>query len=355
MRPRIFIGSSTERLDIAYSIQENLDHDAQLTVWTQGIFKLSMSSLDSLVNSLDKFDFAIFVFHPDDITQVREKTFETVRDNLIFELGLFIGRLGKDRVFFLIPRTVEKLHLPTDLLGITPGTYDNSREDGNLLASLAPFCNQIRSHIKDFVYQNIEDIQNEPQFIKTIVVERKSAWEYLFAAELLEHKLIEINNSYNEIESNSAILRFKKMSGDEFFNWFQTATTNIQKFAELFKKCLDGLNASFGPPGVSGKPLEIKNAVERFILLCKELLNIEYELYGIEPPDELELAKNNLKGWTKITFIDEINRLHRDMKAMVTDVRAGKGNSEYSLILTPKFPESVTAAIEEFRKYMGLS
>lgn len=202
MKPKIFIGSSSERLDIAYSIQENLDHDAQITVWTQGIFKLSNSSLDSLLTALDNFNFAIFVFHPDDITQIRGTSFDTVRDNLIFELGLFIGRLGKERVFFLVPKTVNKLHLPTDLLGITPGIYDNTREDGNLLASLAPFCNQLRKITKEFILENIEDIQNEPTFIKLIVIEKKRAWEFLFAAELLKSRLVEINNTYFEIDSN---------------------------------------------------------------------------------------------------------------------------------------------------------
>jgi hypothetical protein len=354
MKPRIFIGSSTERLDIAYAIQENLDRDSQATVWTQGIFKLSNSSLDSLLLSLEKFDFAIFVFHPDDITQIRENTYDTVRDNLIFELGLFIGRLGKDKVFFLIPRTVDKLHLPTDLLGITPGTYDNYREDGNLIASLAPFCNQIRNRVKDFIYENIEDIQNEPQFIKSIVIEKKIAWEHLFAAELLAYRLVEINNSYLEIETNSAVLRFKPMTGREFFDWFLEASINMEKFIHLFTKCLDELNASFGPLGIAGKPIEIKNAVERFILLCRELLNIEYELYRISPLEELDHVKQNLKNWTKLMFIDEIIKLHKDMKSMVILIRNGDTRTKFSLTLTPTIPSSVLGTIGDFRKYLGL-
>jgi len=354
MKPRVFVGSSTERLDIAYSIQQNLEYDAQVTVWTQGIFKLSTSTLDSLLTSLDNFDFAIFVFHPDDITQVRDNTFYTVRDNLVFELGLFIGRLGKEKVFFLVPRTVDKLHLPTDLLGITPGTYDNTRDDGNLLASLAPFCNEVRTYLKNFLIENIQDIQNEPLFIKTIVIERKSAWEYLLAAELLKQRLVEINDGYIEIETNSAILRFKYLTAEQFLNWFQTASINIEKYIPLFEKCIEDLNNSFGPPGVSGKPIEIKNAVERFILLCRELLNIEYELYGIDPPEGLLHVKNSLKGWTKTMFIDEINRLQTDLKSIVMGIRNGNTNNEYSLVLTPKVPESVMGAVEEFRKYLGL-
>ena len=221
MKPKIFIGSSTERLEIAYFIQENLDFDAQTTVWTQGIFKLSRNALDSLIESLSKFDFAIFVFHPDDITQIRNKQVETVRDNLIFELGLFIGKLGKEKVFFLIPRTIDKLHLPTDLLGITPGTYDNEREDQNIQASLGPFCNQVRKELKDFIYQNIEGISDEPDFIKKIVIEKSSYWEFLFASALLKNKLISINETYDEIEKGFVIQQVKYLDGQEFFDWYK--------------------------------------------------------------------------------------------------------------------------------------
>jgi predicted nucleotide-binding protein len=353
MRPRIFVGSSTERLEIAYAVQENLDHDAQVTVWTQGIFKLSTTSLDSLIAALDKFDFAIFIFHPDDSTQMRNRTFDTVRDNLIFELGLFIGRFGKDKVFFLIPRTIEKLHLPTDLLGITPGTYDNLREDGNLLASLAPFCNQIRTTLKDFVYLNIEDIQGEPHFIKKIVIEKEKGWEQLFAAELFGLRLTEINKSYEEIADRSAILRFKPMTGQEYFDWFRKTLDDITAFIDHFAKCLENLEKSFGPTGVAGKPIEIKNAVERFILLCRELLNIEYEIYSIKPPDEFLYIKQKMDGWTRIMFIDETNRLHTDLKQLILDYRTGKLITGLTLNLALKVPGSITQIVEDFTETLG--
>ena len=40
-RPKAFIGSSSEALGIAYALQENLEADAEITVWTQGIFEPS--------------------------------------------------------------------------------------------------------------------------------------------------------------------------------------------------------------------------------------------------------------------------------------------------------------------------
>lgn len=351
MKPRIFIGSSTERLELGYAIQENLDHEAQVTVWTQGIFKLSSTALDSLVASLDKFDFALFVFHPDDVTQIRDKQYETVRDNLIFELGLFIGKIGKDRVFFLVPRDISGLHLPTDLLGITPGTYDNTREDNNLLASLGPFCNQVRKVLNDFVFENVEDIQNEQKSIKKIVIERKPGWEYLFAAELLGDRLIEINKGYSDIDSGIVIRRLKTLTGQEFFDWFQNSLTNFQNFSRLFEKCINELNVSFGPPGVAGKPIEIKNAVERFIQLCRELLNWEYELEGINPPDELLDVKSILRGWSKTMFINELNRLHRETKEYVERARRQPGEP-LNMTLTPKMPEMLDVVVEKFKMYL---
>jgi len=150
MKPRVFLGSSVEGLRIAYAIQQNLNYDADVTVWTQDIFKLSSNTLDDLLEALSNQDFAVFVFQPDDITQIRSSKFKTVRDNVIFELGLSIGRLGKKRVFFLIPENSPNFHLPTDLVGVTPGVYDANRADGNLPAALGRFCNQVRTELANY-------------------------------------------------------------------------------------------------------------------------------------------------------------------------------------------------------------
>ncbi|MBF0379344.1 MAG: nucleotide-binding protein [Desulfamplus sp.] len=146
-KPKVFIGSSVEGLGVAYSIQYELEHDAEPTVWSQGVFNLTQPVLTELLKCLDQFDAAIFVLTPDDVANIRGKEEMVARDNILFELGLFIGRLGAERTFMVKHRGCGSLHLPTDLLGITPGTYDSARTDGNLRAALGPFCYQVRSQL----------------------------------------------------------------------------------------------------------------------------------------------------------------------------------------------------------------
>jgi len=146
MKPVVFIGSSSEQSDVALAIQSNLDAVANVTVWSQGAFGLSKSWLDSLLEALDKSDFGVFVLSPDDALKLRERDYQVPRDNLVFELGLGMGRIGRERTYFVIPSGVEDLHLPSDLAGINGAAYDPERSD--LEAALGPACFKIRQQVK---------------------------------------------------------------------------------------------------------------------------------------------------------------------------------------------------------------
>jgi chaperonin GroEL len=147
-KPKFFIGSSIEGLPVANAIQENLDYDAEITVWPQGVFRLSTTAVDSLIRVLEGVDFGVFVFTPDDVLLLRGEKKDAVRDNVVFELGLFIGRLGRQRCFIVQPRGHSELHLPSDLAGLSPADYEPNRSDGNIQAALGSACNQVRRVIQ---------------------------------------------------------------------------------------------------------------------------------------------------------------------------------------------------------------
>ena len=94
---------------------QRLNTDAEVTVWLQGVFHLSSYPIESLIEALTGSDFGVFVFSPDDVVLMRKKEQQAVRDNVIFELGLFVGRLGRERNFIVMaPGDGQNLQHPID-------------------------------------------------------------------------------------------------------------------------------------------------------------------------------------------------------------------------------------------------
>lgn len=147
MKQRLFIGGSREAIGVCRAVQAELADEFEVTVWNQGVFRLSYGALESLLDTLDSSDAGIFVLRADDLTTSRDVPAASVRDNVLFELGLFIGRLGRDRTFMLTPRK-DRPRLPSDLFGITAAEYDGDRtRPDELRLSVAPACTEIRSHL----------------------------------------------------------------------------------------------------------------------------------------------------------------------------------------------------------------
>lgn len=148
MKPKIFIASSVKGLTIAREVQTALDREADCTIWDQGVFLLSKYVLDNLIESLDKWDFGVFVFSGDDALELGQHNYRAVRDNVLLELGLFMGRLGKLRALIVQPRDIE-LRIPSDLFGLTVAEFDPKRAEIEVQAALGPACNKVLQHIRN--------------------------------------------------------------------------------------------------------------------------------------------------------------------------------------------------------------
>jgi predicted nucleotide-binding protein len=141
-RAKAFIGSSSEGLPIARKLQSLLKDDLRCVLWNQEtVFGLGEATIESLENAVHEFSFGIFVFTPDDYIVSREIKKPVGRDNVLFELGLFIGKLSRRRAFLVHPAK-EAISLPSDLFGMATATYDP--EEVELAVSLGPVAEQIR-------------------------------------------------------------------------------------------------------------------------------------------------------------------------------------------------------------------
>jgi len=125
MKPRIFLGSSTQQEKLLQALTRGLEDIADVEPWTT-VFNPGVSTLDRLVVLTHEVDFAAFIFGLDDWTSKGlapdpASGQAAPRDNVVFEAGLFGGALGMRRTFILHAHGAK---LPTDLLGLTSIRYD---------------------------------------------------------------------------------------------------------------------------------------------------------------------------------------------------------------------------------------
>ncbi|AFC28663.1 nucleotide-binding protein-like protein [Paenibacillus mucilaginosus 3016] len=205
-KPCVFIGSARESIAIASTIHKALSHFAQVSPWYAGTFHAMHYTMDDLEARLAASDFAVFVFSPDDLLLHRGKLVLTPRDNTVFEMGLFWGKLKRGRVFFVVPEYVEmeyhkekitEFHLMSDLQGLTLLRYE-VRTDGDLHAAVSVACMEIGARITEAgKYEDPVEALQEARaeleqndslhhfflhFVKDLMTEPDKKYEFLYDA-----------------------------------------------------------------------------------------------------------------------------------------------------------------------------
>jgi predicted nucleotide-binding protein len=119
-KKRIFIGSSSEELGLANAAKSILERDFEVTIWNDSVwdtsvFKINNNFLNDLLRASLQFDFGLLIGTTDDEVKYRGDSVMQPRDNVLFELGLFIGRLGLSKCAFVIDKELKVL---SDITGI---------------------------------------------------------------------------------------------------------------------------------------------------------------------------------------------------------------------------------------------
>ena len=121
MKRTVIIWGSSEGKPYAEKLQNllisrfrNMNMLYDCIVWFDSLVlengEVTLSSLlDKAKNLKQENGFAIVLFTPDDIIELRNEIMYCSRDNVWFEYGLFVGAIDKSRVFAICPRDpVEK-------------------------------------------------------------------------------------------------------------------------------------------------------------------------------------------------------------------------------------------------------
>lgn len=121
--PRLFVGSSAEARGLTEELAQLLTDSGIVEVlpWYDA-FELGAATVEGLVRCLEEVDFAAFFLTEDDRLESRGAVLGVPRDNVVFECGLFMGKLTGQRTFLLTERDPEHpgwhVKLPTDLAGV---------------------------------------------------------------------------------------------------------------------------------------------------------------------------------------------------------------------------------------------
>lgn len=143
----VFIGSSSEALEVARAISEGLECCADPVIWDEDVFEFGRGYLEELMAELEKHDFAVLVLTPDDVVESRGDNQRSPRDNVLFELGLFMGKLGRERTFIVCDSST-KMKLPSDLAGVSFITYEGKRMADAPSSAVRGACMRINRVIK---------------------------------------------------------------------------------------------------------------------------------------------------------------------------------------------------------------
>ncbi len=211
----IFIGSSNEAHEKGLLLKiAKIVEDCKMNPirWNQSpsIFKVGKFTLENLEDMIEKqnIEASIFIYSSDDKTWYRGREVGKPRDNVIFEHGLFSGKLGRTKSIIIRYGEVE---LPTDLSGVTYIDFSEGKQnDGEInlrdwLCNLS--CESTLPKVKNDDFLIIKSFQNLEAAKPFIIEKAKKAAEI----KILANKGLEFFGSDSSIISLAEASEYKNL------------------------------------------------------------------------------------------------------------------------------------------------
>ena len=293
-KPTVFIGSSHESLYVVETIAKALKEDAQVRPWTDtDLFPAGEFILNSLLRQAQLFDFAVMVFGPDDIVLSGDDKISVPRDNVVFELGLFMSQLEQERALLVVPNALHRrIKILSDLGGLKAVDYEppRTRSHKNLIRALHEPIKQIRKRIKEkgprptapaVVYQGPKDVldigsaatefferawkDGQTATVRNIALDMGSTWDII-------HGRLLANPNVRNLDWRSVMIdplsrAIKDVEGRTVSTRFAgTRIKQIQTTCSLLQKQLESRKVHFGCRGYGTVPVLHGFLINRSVL-----------------------------------------------------------------------------------------
>ncbi|NOU95379.1 hypothetical protein GC093_19430 [Paenibacillus sp. LMG 31456] len=327
-KPRVFIGSARESIPLVTALHQQLSYYTEVTPWSAGVFKANKYPMEDLEEQLAHNDFAVFVFSADDIVYMREQIYLSPRDNTIFEMGMFWGKLKRTRVFFLVPNLIplhkngidiNEFHIPSDLFGLTLLKYE-IRSDKNYSAAVNVACAEIIRNIEE------QGLFSDP------VIQLEAARTEIDRKQQILHFFIE----FIDIQKLNEVNKFEKLY-EAFRNAYDPTALRGFKVRGVSVWNVEGTDGLRQVAGNVGKGRfyniganDAKQAGEQRIGVLDAYLNskvqfflyrqhVAYEYLLCYPVDKKLVLTVHLTGPTAVTE-EDLNRVYGDNEDLMGTV-----------------------------------
>jgi prolyl-tRNA editing enzyme YbaK/EbsC (Cys-tRNA(Pro) deacylase) len=130
---KVFVASSLEAKAEDKFVRGVLEENSVDVITWRDIFHVGEFSLDSLLNISQEIHGAIIISTPDDKVWYRGSELFAPRDNILFEMGLFIKALGAKQVALVFCKDEKGLtpKIPTDISGLNVIFFEREKKAMN--------------------------------------------------------------------------------------------------------------------------------------------------------------------------------------------------------------------------------
>ena len=149
-KAKIFIASSGRTLTLAEKLRDALQTEfCEGVLWAEESRRQPGATIiEMLENAAEKHDFAAIILARDDVISKEEGETLKARDNCVFEAGLFVAHLKRERCFLV--NSVQQRDLPSDLAGIISLPFIEPKDLSNREAC-ADSVRKVSGQIKDTI------------------------------------------------------------------------------------------------------------------------------------------------------------------------------------------------------------